>query len=48
MKKVGTFYGSTTGTCEDLARQLARALGVASPDVYSADKLMEFGWSLSF
>ena len=39
MKKVGIFYGSTTGTCEDLARQLARALGVASSDVYSADKL---------
>lgn len=39
MKKVDIFYGSTTGTCEDLARQLARALGVASSDVYSADKL---------
>lgn len=39
MKKIGVFYGSTTGTCEDLAGKLAGALGVASTDVYSADKL---------
>lgn len=36
---MGIFYGSTTGTCEDLARRLADVLGVANTDVYSADKI---------
>lgn len=39
MKKIGIFYGSTTGTCEGLAGQLANELGVATSDVHSADKL---------
>lgn len=39
MKKTGIFYGSSTGTCEELARQVAGKLGVASSDIYSADKL---------
>ncbi|MCQ1546685.1 flavodoxin FldA [Bacteroides clarus] len=39
MKKTGIFYGSSTGTCEDLANQIADKMGVASSDVYSADKL---------
>ena len=39
MKKTGIFYGSSTGTCEDLANQIADKLGVAASDVYSADKL---------
>lgn len=39
MKKIGIFYGSSTGTCESLAEQLAGELGVASNDVHSADKL---------
>ena len=39
MKKTGIFYGSSTGTCEDLANQIADNLGVAASDVYSADKL---------
>ena len=39
MKKTGLFYGSSTGTCEDLANQIADKMGVAASDVYSADKL---------
>ena len=41
MKKIGIIYGSTTGTCESLANQLAESLGVASGDVHSADKLTD-------
>lgn len=39
MKKIGIFYGSSTGTCESLAEQLAGELGVTDGDVHSADKL---------
>ena len=39
MKNIGIFYGSSTGTCEDLASRIAEALGVSSSNVYSADKL---------
>ncbi len=39
MKKVGIFYGSTTGTCEDLAGRIATELGVAASDVFSAGQL---------
>lgn len=39
MKKTGIFYGSSTGTCEDLANQIADRMGVAASDVHSADKL---------
>ena len=30
MKKTGVFYGSSTGTCEELANQIAEKLGVSS------------------
>lgn len=39
MKKIGIFYGSSTGTCKSLAVQLGRELGVADNDIFSADKL---------
>ena len=39
MKKTGIFYGSSTGTCEDLANQIADKMGVAASDVHSTDKL---------
>lgn len=39
MKNIGIFYGSSTGTCEDLAHRIAQALGVSDDNVYSADKL---------
>ncbi len=39
MKNVGIFYGSSTGTCEDLASRIAEALGVSNSNVYSADTL---------
>lgn len=41
MKKIGIIYGSTTGTCESLASQLAESLGVTTNDVYSANKLTD-------
>ena len=39
MKKTGVFYGSSTGTCEELANQIAEKLGVSSTDVHSVDKM---------
>lgn len=39
MKKVGIFYGSSTGTCEELAQQIADKLEVSKSDVYNVDKL---------
>lgn len=33
------FYGSSTGTCEELANQIAEKLGVSSTDVHSVDKM---------
>ena len=39
MKKTGIIYGSSTGTCEDLAGRIAEKLGISSDDVYSVDKL---------
>ncbi|WP_300699505.1 flavodoxin FldA [Bacteroides sp.] len=39
MKKIGVFYGSSTGTCEDLAYQIAEKMNIPQSDVYSADKL---------
>lgn len=39
MKKIGVFYGSSTGTCEDLANLIADKMGVTAADVHNADKL---------
>ena len=39
MKTIGIIYGSSTGTCEDLAGQIAAALGVSSDDVHSVTDL---------
>ncbi len=36
MKKIGIFFGSTTGTCEAVAGKLAEQLSVDSADVKSA------------
>lgn len=35
MKKIGIFYGSTTGTTESVAEQIASHLGVGSNEVYN-------------
>ena len=35
MKKIGIFYGSTTGTTEAVAEQIASHLGVGSSEVYN-------------
>lgn len=33
MKKIGIFYGSTTGTTEEVAKKIGEKLGVASGDI---------------
>ncbi|MDE6264578.1 MAG: flavodoxin [Paramuribaculum sp.] len=37
MKKIGIFYGSTTGTTKEVAEKIAKALGVAPEDVNNVD-----------
>lgn len=39
MKKTGIFYGSTTGTTEDIAGQIAGKLGVDKSNVHDAGQL---------
>lgn len=39
--KIGIFYGSTTGTTEDLARRIAGKLGVADADIHDASSISE-------
>lgn len=39
MKTIGVFYGSETGTTADVARRIAKELGVADGDVHDVDKL---------
>ena len=41
MNKIGVFYGSTTGTKEDLARRIAEKLDVPSAHIYDVSKLTE-------
>ena len=41
MNKIGVFYGSTTGTTEDLARRIAEKLDVPSAHIYDVSKLTE-------
>ena len=35
MKKTGVFYGSSSGTTEDVAQRIATLLGISSDDVYN-------------
>lgn len=39
MKKIGIYYGSSTGTCAEIARKIAAALGVAPADVHDVSDL---------
>lgn len=39
MKKIGIFYGSTTGTTESVARLIADKLGIAPADVHEVSKV---------
>lgn len=39
MKKIGIFYGSTTGTTEMVARTIAKKIGVSHVDVHDASTL---------
>ncbi len=39
MKKIGIFYGSTTGTTDGVAHQIADKLGVANADVHDVSKI---------
>lgn len=41
MNKIGVFYGSTTGTTEDVARRIAEKLNVPSAHIFDAAKLTE-------
>lgn len=38
MKKIGIFYGSTTGTTESVAELIASELGIDKADVFNVDK----------
>ena len=39
MKKIGIFYGSSTGVCDSIAEKIAEKLQVASSDVNTPDKI---------
>ena len=39
--KTGIFYGSTTGNCEHVAKEIAKKLGVADADVKTCDQLSQ-------
>ncbi len=41
MKKIGIFYGSTTGNTESVANTIAEKLGVASSDVHDVSSMTE-------
>lgn len=41
MNKIGVFYGSTTGTTEDIARRIAEKLDVPSTHIFDVAKLTE-------
>ena len=55
MNKIGVFYGSTTGTTEDLARRIAEKLDVPSAhifeetaetiDIIEAERLVYFAYA---
>ena len=44
MKKTGVFYGSTTGTTESVAAQIAEKLGIAPADVHDVSKMTAATW----
>ncbi|MCD8080699.1 MAG: flavodoxin FldA [Bacteroides sp.] len=39
MSQIGIFYGSTTGTTEEVARRIGDKLGVAASDIHEASSL---------
>lgn len=41
MNKIGVFYGSTTGTTEDVARRIAEKLNVPHGDIHDASALTD-------
>lgn len=41
MKRIGIFYGSTTGTTEAIARKIANMLNVAESDIHNASHIKE-------
>ncbi|MGI6220182.1 MAG: flavodoxin FldA [Bacteroidaceae bacterium] len=38
-KKIGIYYGSSTGTCSEIAAKIAKALGVPDGDVHDVSNL---------
>lgn len=41
MSKIGVFYGSTTGTTEDVARKIAKKLNVPAENIHDASVMTE-------
>lgn len=41
MNKIGVFYGSTTGTTEDVARRIAEKLNVPQGDIHDVSVLTD-------
>jgi len=41
MKKIGIYYGSTTGTTEEIAKTIATALNVADTDIHNVRNFSE-------
>ncbi|MBP1613473.1 MAG: flavodoxin [Bacteroidetes bacterium] len=41
MNKIGVFYGSTTGTTEEIARKIGEKLGLTKADIHDAAKIKE-------
>jgi len=41
MKKIGIYYGSTTGTTEEIAKTIATALNVADTDIHDVSNFSE-------
>ena len=39
MKKIGIVFGTTSGTTERIAQQIAQMLGVSSTDIWDAGKI---------
>ena len=48
MKKVGIFYGSTTGATEGVAETIAARLGVASEDIHNVGTTKVDGTRVQF
>lgn len=46
MKTIGIFYGSSTGTTEDIAKRIAAKLGVDASNLYDGRRLLLPTWQV--